>query len=210
MSLLGGGSHRWQEGGLLVVGQRTKEQRFPSKRAEEMLPESIEAKHHTSLHNYKWLGRNNSQNANLGSINKDWNLLWAAFGPTETDTKFQTASNNLRISSHSSSERLLRPISIFVFCCCFFFKFIYFERGRVCTCTHVCTHTHIVERVRGRENPKQAWHHQGRASFGSWSHNSENMTRSETKSWMLNRLSHPRAPHIDLCSHIWQISYQCL
>ena len=55
VSLRGGGgdSHRCQEGGLLLVGQRTKEQQYPSKRAEEMLPESTEAQltHHCTTRN---------------------------------------------------------------------------------------------------------------------------------------------------------------
>lgn len=76
-------SHRWQEGGLLVVGQRTKEQQFPSKRAKEMLPESTEAQPHTSLQNHKWLRRNSNQNANLMSSYKDQNHALSSLGSNQ-------------------------------------------------------------------------------------------------------------------------------
>lgn len=108
VSLWGGGSHRWQEGGLLVVGQRTKEQRFPSKREEEMLPESIDTQPHTMLQNHKWLRKNSGQNASLMSIYKAGNpavsRLWS-------DQRLKWTCNSLRkpqdLHSHPSSKRPL-------------------------------------------------------------------------------------------------------
>lgn len=103
MSLCTGGSHRWQEGGLLVVGQRTKEQQFPSKRAEEMLPEFIEAQHHTSLHNYKGLRRNSSQNTNLGSMYKDWSLALSSLWPN--GDRREVANNLKRLQDLQASSK---------------------------------------------------------------------------------------------------------
>ena len=109
VTVVGGrGSHRWQEGGLLVVGQRTKEQQFPSKREEEMLPESIDTQPHTMLQNHKWLRRNSGQNASLVSVYKAGN---PAVSSLWSDQRLKWTCNSLRkpqdLHSHPSSKRPL-------------------------------------------------------------------------------------------------------
>jgi len=50
---------------------------------------------------------------------------------------------------------------------------------------------------RGKQSLKQT-PHPAQSQPGAQSHNPENMTRAEIKSWMLNRLNHPGTPEIQV------------
>lgn len=94
------GSHRWQGGGLLLIGQRTKEQPFPSQRAEETLPETTETQlpHHCITIN----GREGTA-AKVPTwcpFVKNWSHAWGSlWSNQETEVALQIASDATRIST---------------------------------------------------------------------------------------------------------------
>ena len=80
--------------------------------------------------------------------------------------------------------------------------FIYFERLCVCMDAHAEKEQGVGgregerERERERERILSRPHAQCRAQCGARSHHPEIMTRAKINSMMLNRLSHPGAPHV--------------
>ena len=94
------------------------------------------------------------------------------------------------LNSSWSSRYQFTPVWARVIIIFFFFKFIYLFWEKAC----VCVRERGKGRERKRENPKQAPCCQHRAWCWSPSMNHEIMTWAESKSWILNQLSHPGTP----------------